>query len=73
MHVVYRSAGGAGNPFHFGSGGGGGDDPSPSDRVPSLLALRSYSLDNFNCRFFAGANYVRVGQRNPALDYSRHE
>jgi hypothetical protein len=45
MHVVYRAAGGPGNPFHFGRGGSR-CDPSPCDRVPSLLALTPCSLDN---------------------------
>jgi hypothetical protein len=53
--------------------GGSGYDPSPCDRVPSLLALTPCSLDNFDCRFLARSNHIRVGQRNPALDYSRHE
>ena len=72
MHVVYRSAGGAGNPFHFGSGGGG-YDPSPCDRVPALLALTPCSLDNLDRRFFAWTHHIRIDRRNAALDYSRHD
>jgi hypothetical protein len=64
MHVVYRAAGGAGNSFHFGRGGSWYDH-SPCDRIPSLLALTPYSLDNFDCRFLARSNHIRVGQRNP--------
>ena len=74
-HAIRVSfARGAGMAFHCG-GGGGGHDLRRDDRSPTFLALIAPvgSLDNLDCRFFARTSHIRIDQRNPAFDYSRHD